>query len=235
MDTPRQETRLLLASKSPRRRRLLAWLGFAFDVAEVDTPEELDSPLAADPGALANHLAAEKALATRDAGLADDALVLCFDTIVVHDSRILGKPEDAGDARRMLRDLSGEIHQVVTGCALLCPDEEIPREFCVTTNVRMLELSESRITEWMSSGEYLGCAGAYNIEGQVAEVTLDECYQNVAGLPLCHLFAALSGSNAPECLPRTPDAPVSPCDEALQRCCRLGPRVTGFKGCSAEQ
>lgn len=234
--TPRDaEKPILLASKSPRRRRLLAWLGLGFDVAEVDTPEELDSPLAADPEALAIHLASEKATAARAGGLDARRLVLCFDTIVVHDGRILGKPPGPDDAIQMLRELSGTTHQVVTGCAMLCPGEDEPRSFAVTTNVLMRPLDDARIREWMSSGEYMGCAGAYNIEGQVADVTLDECYQNVAGLPLCHLYAKLSGPEAPECLSSVPLAPVSACDEALGRCCRLGPRVTGFRGCGAER
>lgn len=232
--TPEPHTaRLLLASKSPRRRRLFAWLGLAFDVTEVETPEDLDDPLAADPESLAIHLAAEKIEAVRIAGLAAERLVMCFDTIVVHAGRVLGKPVDAENARRMLRELSGEVHQVVTGCALLCPGEDAARRFAVTTDVRMKVLDDARIDEWMSSGEYMGCAGAYNIEGQVAEVTADECYQNVAGIPLCHLYAQLTGPTAPSSLGEDPNPPVPPCDEALSRCCRLGPRVTGYPGCGA--
>jgi hypothetical protein len=77
----------------------------------------------------------------------------------------------------------------------------------------------------MAAGEYMGCAVAYNIEGQVAEVTLDECHQNVAGLPLCHLYAALTCDDAPECAPNGLTSPVAACDAALGRNCRLGPRV----------
>jgi septum formation protein len=233
MNPAPEHRKLLLASKSPRRRRLLAWLGLAFEVAEVETPEELDHPLASDPAALAMHLAAEKGEAARQAGLTNNRLVLCFDTIVVHAGRVLGKPADADDAREMLSGLSGQVHQVVTGCALMCPGEQAPRTFAVVTHVRMKDLDDERIAQWMSSGEYMGCAGAYNIEGQVAEVTEDECYQNVAGLPLCHLYAELTGPKAPECLDLSPSPPVAPCDEALSRCCRLGPRVTGFRGCGA--
>lgn len=217
-------TRILLASASPRRRRLLAWLGLDYAIASVDTPEELDSPLACDPPALAAHLAAEKALAARAEQVAGSAgaLVLAFDTIVVLDGRILGKPADVADAWRMLRALSGRVHQVVTGCAMLPPGSPGAVTFAVTTDVRMQELSDERIEEWMASGEFMGCAGAYNIEGQVAEVTTDECYQNVAGLPLCHLFAAMRYHGL------APDAqlPVGACDAALTRSCRLGRRVT---------
>lgn len=216
---------LLLGSQSPRRRRLIGWLGLPVRVAAVDTPEELDTPLAEQPSRLAEHLAAEKALACRAEGLAADSLVLCCDTLVVHDGAVLGKPADVPDAWRMLRSLRGRTHQVVTGCALLCPDDERPRTFSVTTDVLMRDLSDERIEAWMASGEFMGCAGAYNIEGQVAEVTEDECYQNVAGLPLCHLYAQLRACS-PECLAEKPVSPVAACDAALGRTCRLGPRIT---------
>jgi hypothetical protein len=78
----------------------------------------------------------------------------------------------------------------------------------------------------MALGTFMGCAGAYNIEAQVAEVTTEECYQNVAGLPLCHLYAALSAA-AGDCEPGAYTCPVLPCDTALGRTCALGPRVSG--------
>ena len=223
---------LVLASRSPRRRRLLSWLGLPFASTEVDTPEDLDSPLASDPPALAISLAAEKAVAALETGVAAvaggaPAVVLCFDTIVVLDDRVLGKPADVADAWRMLRALSGRTHEVVTGVAILSPDSTAPRTFAVTTEVAMRPLDDAAIEEWMAHGTFLGCAGAYNIEAQVAEVSACECYQNVAGLPLCHVYAALA-SNAEmlELLPGEPCVPVAPCDAALGRRCELGPQVT---------
>jgi septum formation protein len=220
---------LILASLSPRRRRLLSWLGLPFSATAVDTPEDLDSPLASNPSALAESLAAEKAVAALAEGLDDEALVLCFDTIVVLDDQILGKPRDLPDAWRMLRALSGRTHQVVTGVALASCRDSVPRTFAVTTDVTMKPLSDCRIEAWMAMGEFMGCAGAYNIEGQVAEVTADECYQNVAGLPLCHLYAELrteAARGTAECLNDSlPQSPVAACDEALGRTCRLGPRL----------
>ena len=223
---------VVLASQSPRRRRLLCWLGLPFESTEVDTPEELDSPLAADPAALAISLAAEKAAAARESGAASRAaaggraFVFCFDTIVVLDGRVLGKPVDSADARRMLRALSGRTHQVVTGVALLAPGDMDPRTFAVTTDVEMRVLDDAAIETWMSRGTFLGCAGAYNIEADVAEVGLCDCYQNVAGLPLCHLYASLAGD--PELrawLPGEPEVPVAACDAAVGRACELGPRL----------
>jgi len=205
----------------------MSWLGVPFEIAAVDTPEELDSPLAEQPDKLAEHLAAEKALAAREEGLGDDALVVTFDTIVVHDDQVLGKPIDLPDAWQMLRSLSGQVHQVVTGVAMLCPQDAEPQTFSVTTDVQMKTLTDCQIEAWMAMGEFMGCAGAYNIEGQVAEVAADECYQNVAGLPLCHLAAALTGPDAPACVPEGIRSPLAACNAALQRGCELGPTVIG--------
>jgi septum formation protein len=194
----------------------------------VDTAESLDSPLVSDPPALAVSLAAEKAAAARGAGLGAGALLLCFDTIVVLGNVVLGKPADVDDAWRMLRELRGRTHRVVTGVALLWPGESEPRTFAVATNVTMRELSDSDIDAWMAQGAFMGCAGAYNIEAQVAEVADDECYQNVAGLPLCHLYARLVADPALRAmLPGEPTVPVAPCDAALGRHCELGPGATG--------
>lgn len=222
--------RVVLASASPRRRRLLSWLGVPFEITSVETPEDLSSPLASDPPALACSLAEEKAFAVHVSELFDDAVVLTFDTIVVLDDDVLGKPTDVADAWLMLRSLSGRTHQVVTGCSIMCPATP-PRSFAITTDVNMKSLTDEQIEDWMAKGEFLGCAGAYNIEGQVAEVTDADCYQNVAGLPLCHLHAALRGAlpGIPRatCFSDEPDSPVDACDRALCRQCLLGPKLVG--------
>ena len=126
----------------------------------------------------------------------------------------------------MLRALSGRTHEVVTGVALLAPADAEPSTFSVVTPVRMCALSDADIEAWMAHGTFLGCAGAYNIEAQVAEVGVGDCYQNVAGLPLCHLYAALTHATAlGEHLETPPSVPVAPCDEVLGRRCVLGPKV----------
>jgi septum formation protein len=218
---------LLLASGSPRRRRLLAWLGLPYDVTATGTDEDLTGPLRKLPPVLARSLAADKARAA--AGSVDGAgLIVAFDTIVVLDGLVLGKPADDADARRMLRALSGRSHQVVTGVALLAPGDSEPSTFAVTTEVRMRDLDDGAITAWLAGGEALGCAGAYNIERMLASVDAGECYQNVAGLPLCHLYARLSRLGVPGL-----DAPVAACDAARGVSCTLGPRVCGPAGLSS--
>lgn len=216
-------TSILLASASPRRRRLIGWLGLSADVTAVETPEELDSPLAAIPGRLAASIATEKAMAARAAD-DTDRLILALDTIVVLDGELLGKPVDLEDAYRMLRALSGRTHEVVTGVALLEPGRETPRTFAVTTRVLMRALTDDDIAAWAEKGELMGCAGAYNIEHHLASVALDECYQNVAGMPLCHLHEAMvSGQIAG--VPAGIASPVGACDAALGRACALGPTL----------
>lgn len=213
----------VLASASPRRRRLIGWLGIEVSHAAADTPEDLTAALA--PPDLAASLAAEKAIAAR-AALGGEALVLAFDTVVVSDGSVLGKPADADDARRMLRSLAGRTHDVVTGVALLPAGVDVPDTFAVTTAVQMRALDAAAIESWIARGEALGCAGAYNIEHHLASVAEDECFQNVAGLPLCHLYAELASGRAGR-VPQGLTPPVAACDAALGRRCLLGPRVCG--------
>ena len=222
---------MILASASPRRRRLIAWLGIDAEMTATDTPEDLTRPL--PPDRLAADIAADKARAARAAG-ARDALALAFDTVVVSDGRVLGKPADEREARRMLRALSGRGHHVVTGVALLAAGVEIPDTMSVTTRVAMRVLDDASIETWISRGEALGCAGAYNIEHHLASVSDDECYQNVAGLPLCHLYAELASGRAGS-LPPGLTVPIAACDAALHRTCTLGPRVCRAGGGENEE
>ena len=215
--------RATLVSLSPRRRRLIGLVVPTVEVSGVDTPESLDSPLSADPHALVASLALEKLDAARLLRDADE-LLMCFDTVVVADGAVLGKPIDRDDARRMLRGLSGSTHQVLTAVALSVPGEAEPVIEVVETDVLMNDLDEVAIDAWLASDEPLGCAGAYNIEGQIASVGDDECFQNVAGLPLCHLYRTLSA------YPSLADAlgvtrPIAACDALLGRLCLLGPRL----------
>jgi septum formation protein len=216
---------LTLASASPRRRRLLPWIDVPFEVIATDTPEDLSSPLKAVPPVLARSLAADKARAAR--ALRGDAagVIVAFDTIVVLDRAILGKPADAADARRMLQALSGRMHQVVTGVAILMPQRTDPQTFSVTSDVEMRDLDETTIDAWLADDEALGCAGAYNIEAHLGSVSDDTCYQNVAGLPLCHLYQWLDRLGV-EGLTR----PIATCDAALGRTCTLGPRACTTPG-----
>ncbi len=192
-----------------------------YRVASVDLEEDLSHRV--PPPLLAQRIAAEKSIAAR-AAEGGDEIVVTFDTIVVLDGEVLGKPVDLDDARRMLRALSGRTHEVVTGVALLPPGERAPFTFAVTTKVRMRELTEDDIERWVAKGELLGCAGAYNIESHLATVESTECFQNVAGLPLCHLWLALASGAFGEVEGLT--APCAACEAARGEVCELGRRLT---------
>lgn len=219
-----QPAAILLASGSPRRRRLIDLLGLATETTAAHADEDLSLPL--QPEDLACTLAAAKAVEA--GGDRTGLLVLAFDTIVVLDGDVLGKPTDLDDAWRMLQSLSGRTHDVITGVALLEPGEDSPRTFPVTTTVLMRSLTADAIAAWAAAEELLGCAGAYNIEHHLAHVGPEECFQNVAGLPLCHLYRELS-SGSVRGVPSGLRVPVDACDAALGRTCVLGPVLCGTR------
>jgi septum formation protein len=180
---------LILASASPRRRELLQQAGFSFEVHPAHIPEE---PLEGeDPIAYVSRLAREKAQAvfrelTGTNGRLDgqSLAVLGADTTVTLDKHILGKPEDAADAARMLRLLSGRTHRVITGVALVTAERvEVAAE---STAVHFLEMSDAEIAAYVATGEPMDKAGAYAIQGRAARwiPRIEGCYFNVVGLPL---------------------------------------------------
>ena len=188
--TAKTPTELILASASPRRKELLQQAGFSFRV-EVSGVAELRLPGEA-PIAFATRLAREKAqdVASKSAAT---AIVIGADTVVVCDEEILGKPADAGDAKRMLRLLAGRTHQVITGVCVLFGDAvELAAE---VTMVQMLTISAQEIDEYVASGEPMDKAGAYAIQGQAARwiPRVKGCYFNVVGLPLA-LVTAMIGA-----------------------------------------
>jgi septum formation protein len=174
---------LILASASPRRRELLAQAGFTFDVAAADVPE-VRKP-AEDPIRFVTRLAREKAETVAAAlSVTPDTIVLGADTIVVVDEEILGKPQDESDAARMLRLLSGQTHQVITGLCLARGRER--QRAAEVTFVRFVTLSDREIDDYVASGEPLDKAGAYAIQGRAGRWVprIHGCYFNVVGLPL---------------------------------------------------
>jgi len=174
---------LILASASSRRRELLAQAGFTFDVIPTDIPE-LRKP-GEDPIRFVTRLAREKAEAVAAThAVTPDTLVLGADTIVLVEEEVLGKPEDAADAARMLRLLSGQTHQVITGVCLARGRER--QRAAEVTFVRFLTLSDQEIHDYVATGEPLDKAGAYAIQGRAGRWVprIHGCYFNVVGLPL---------------------------------------------------
>jgi septum formation protein len=196
--------RLVLASASPRRRELLAQAGFSFEVHPAHIPED---PLPAeDPIAYVVRLAREKAesifaqlsAAQRSSDGAVALQVLGADTTVTLDNHILGKPEDAADAARMLRMLSGRTHRVITGVAVITSNTtEVAAE---VTGVQFLTLSDEEIAEYIATGEPMDKAGAYAIQGRAARwiPRVQGCYFNVVGLPIALVSTILESLKPPE-------------------------------------
>ncbi|MGY0560728.1 MULTISPECIES: Maf family protein [unclassified Luteimonas] len=174
---------LYLASKSPRRRELLARLGVPFSVQAVDIPEVRAE--GETPEDYVARVADEKAVAAlgqlgRDAG----TWVLGSDTEVVLDGEVFGKPVDADDAARMLARLSGREHRVLTAVSLRAPDRSL--QALSVTVVEFAPLTPAQIDAYVTGGEPMGKAGAYAIQGgaEAFVVRLSGSYSGVMGLPL---------------------------------------------------
>jgi septum formation protein len=183
--------KLILASASPRRAEILRAAGLPFMVlssAVDETPYPEESP--------ADHvlrLAAAKAelVAARAVG---PAIVIAADTVVTLEGKILGKPRSADDARKMLEQLSGRTHSVLTGVTLIrLPDAE-SRSFVESTLVHFAPLSENDIVQYLATDEPYDKAGAYAIQGRAGRYIprIEGCYFNVVGLPLTRLTRALA-------------------------------------------
>jgi septum formation protein len=180
---------LVLASASPRRRELLAQLGVQFLVATVDIDES--SRPDETPRELVLRLARAKAEAALDT-VSPGHWVLGADTVVAVGGEILGKPADAAEATAMLQRLSGRAHAVYSGLALARTGFGT-RTAAVRTRVWMREITPGEIARYLATGEPLGKAGAYAIQGRAAAFVrcLAGSYSNVVGLPLFELDAML--------------------------------------------
>ena len=174
---------LYLASQSPRRRQLLGQLGLEFRLLDVDVEEVRGPGEAAED--YVRRVAREKAGAGLLAVVAvPKALVLGADTEVVLDGEVFGKPRDAADAAAMLRRLSGRRHQVLSAVALV--DAAREAQAMVATEVEFAELSDAEIERYVATGEPMGKAGAYAIQGRAEAFVrhLSGSYSGVVGLPL---------------------------------------------------
>ena len=180
--------RLILASSSPRRIELLRRLGLDFEVVK---PLWETRVIDDDPVEVAELTALEKARAV--AGGFTEGLVIGADTVVVIDDEILGKPRDGEEARLFLRKLSGRVHRVITGIAVVDAGrgrEEVDHE---VTEVKFKELSEEEIELYIASGEPFDKAGGYGIQGlgSLFVEWIKGDYFNVVGLPIYRLSLLL--------------------------------------------
>lgn len=207
--------KIILASASPRRRELLAQIGFSFTVVPSDIEE---NPVSTLPQDIVIELSKEKAgdvwrkmlPGDRDDSVSDmsvvieddraDILVLSADTVVAIEGEILGKPKDEADAVRMLELLSGKEHQVYTGVTMIWIDEEGKQKeysFYVCTGVLMYRMNQAEILAYVRSGEPMDKAGAYGVQGRAAAYikSLRGEYSNVVGLPVGRLYQEMKAWN----------------------------------------
>lgn len=186
--------RLILGSASPRRLELLAQIGIVPDAvlpADIDeTPRRAE-----DARAYTARMAREKAEAL---ALRTTDTILCADTSVVAGRQILGKPEDADEARRFLRLLSGRRHRVLTAVAL--HHRGRLHERLVSTTIRLRPLSPAEIEAYIASGEWQGKAGGYGIQGRAGAFVLwlQGSYSAVVGLPLAETAMLLAHAGITE-------------------------------------
>jgi septum formation protein len=182
------EPPLLLASRSPQRQEILHQLHIPFEVVEPHYEETW--PDGADAVEVVRRHARGKAESVVE--LADERPVLGVDTAVVLGDRVFGKPTDAADAERMLEELSGKTHVVVSGLCLITPGwEELEHE---ETRVSFRELTPRDLGVYVGTGEWEGRAGGYAIQGRGAALVrgIDGDYFNVVGLPVALLVGLLA-------------------------------------------
>lgn len=192
---------VILASGSPRRKQLLEEAGVEFAVRVSEVDETLDADTLANPHEAAKKLSERKAGAVVQEVLAENyqgaAVILGADTMVVHQGEVFGKPRNLEDAKRMLRALSGDTHEVVTAVSVwlvAAPEAEKVsvgfRTFVDTSRVTFKELSEERIAEYLRCGESFDKAGAYAAQGEGAKLIarIDGARDTVIGLPVGRLL-----------------------------------------------
>jgi septum formation protein len=205
---------LILASESPRRRELLRRCGIDCEVSPVSIVE--DPREGERPEETALRLACEKARAARRELGGREGWILAADTVVADGGDVLGKPRDRRQAEEFLLRLSGREHRVITGVCLLRISDGQEAVDTAVTGVRMRGYGPAEAKAYAASGDALDKAGAYAIQHPAFRPveTIDGCYTNVVGLPLCRVYALLERAGRP------PDRP-------LPEGCRAG-RTCGF-------
>ena len=181
---------VILASNSPRRRELLADLGIDFQVRTMKGIDE-NYPPELPVMEIAEYISRKKAHAYM-AEMHFGELVITADTVVILGDEVLGKPKDANDARRMLRELSGKTHKVVTGVTIATTENL--KSFSAVSDVEFAELSDEDINYYVDNYRPLDKAGAYGIQewiGCMGVRNINGSFYNVMGLPLHRLYNEL--------------------------------------------
>ena len=182
--------KIILASNSPRRKELLGGLGIDFDVRTLQGIDE-SYPSTLKGEDIPMHISAKKAEAYR-ATMADNEMIITADTIVYDNGEVLGKPKDREDAVRMLRQLSGHAHEVITGVSILTKSDTV--QFASTSKVYFASLTDEEIYYYVDTYKPFDKAGAYGIQewiGFFGVTRIEGSYFNVMGLPIQRLYTEL--------------------------------------------
>lgn len=179
-----------LASKSPRRKKLLSQLNIKFKVIDIHINEENKN--GESPAGMVKRLSKEKLAKAREK--INDGVIITADTIVVIDNKILGKPKNKKDAENILKKLSGRTHTVYTGYSVFnCRNNKFITSY-EKTSVTFRKLEQDEIKNYIASGTPMDKAGAYGIQDDFGAVFIKKItgdYYNVVGLPLSSLYDSL--------------------------------------------
>ncbi len=184
-----EKYQIILASQSPRRLELLKGLNVPFEVKVIDVDETYPSQMVGVD--IPMYLAEKKAKAYEQI-MTENTMIITADTIVWHEGKVLGKPVDAAEAKRMLQILSGKTHQVITGVCISTLKRK--RIFHVITDVRFSKLTESEVDYYVENFKPYDKAGAYGVQewiGFVGVEHINGSYFNVMGLPVQRLYNEL--------------------------------------------
>ena len=180
----------ILASKSPRRIKILKMIGLDFDIAPSKLDEKIKINLAGK--SFTEYWSKEKAKLISNQY--PERLVIGADTIVIFNGQIIGKPKDKNDSKNMLMMLSGNSHEVVTGITLISKNEQISKTFSVSTKVFVREIPDRQIDYYIDNYNTTDKAGSYGIQEwfSIWIKKIDGCYYNVMGLPISRFYKEYS-------------------------------------------
>lgn len=181
---------VILASNSPRRKELLSGLGIQYTVQTLPNIDE-SYPEDLSGADIPQYIAEQKASAYSE-HMAEDDLIITADTVVILGDEVLGKPKDANDAYRMLRALSGQTHQVITGVCITTKKKKVT--FSAQTDVTFVELTDDEITWYVDTYKPMDKAGSYGVQewiGYIAVSSMNGSFYNVMGLPVQLLYHEL--------------------------------------------
>lgn len=187
--------KIILASASPRRNQLLQMLGLNFKALKPDVDEKFHTCLSVDENLY--NITKSKALYVKENNNLANCIIISADTIVLLEHNILTKPADTSDAFNMLKSLSGNWHEVVTGVYVTDVSEGKEVYKSKTTKVKFRNLTDDEIKSYISTGETDDKAGSYGIQGlgSLFVESIEGCYYNVVGLPLVLLDTMLKQFN----------------------------------------